>query len=78
MDDPRAYAHGVKNGLTVLEVTIIHEKKADNQHTASEGHEYLLVGPVVPRPRLIMNGNTTRVGLAVGCQMRCRGGFQGV
>ena len=68
MDDPRAHVHGVKNGLTMLEVTIIQNKKADNQHTASEGHEYLLVGPVVPRPRLIMNGKTTRVGLAVGHQ----------
>ena len=60
MDDPRAHAHGVKNGLTVLEVTIIQNKKADNQETARAGLRYLLVGPVVPGSRLIMKGNTTR------------------
>ena len=76
MDAPRAHAHGVRDGLTVLEVTIIN-RRADNQHTASEGLEYLLVGPVVARSRLMKNGKTTRAGLAVGGANETQGRLPG-
>ena len=69
--------HGVGYGLTMQEVTITN-RRAESQHTASEGLEYLLVGPVVARSGLMMNGKTTRARLAVGAPMRRRGGFQGV
>ena len=68
--------HGVRDGLTVLEVTITN-RRAENQHTASEGLEYLLVGPVVARSGLMMNGKTTRAGLAVGGANETQGRLPG-
>ena len=68
--------HGVRDGLTVLEVTITN-RRAEIQHTVSEGLEYLLVGPVVARSGLMKNGKTTRAGLAVGGANETQGRLPG-
>ena len=65
--------HGVRDGLTVQEVTITN-RRAESQHTASEGFVYLLVGPVVG---LMKNGKTTRAGLAVGGANETQGRLPG-
>ena len=68
--------HGVRDGLTVQEVTITN-RRAESQHTASKGLECLLVGPVVARSGLVGKGKTTRAGLAVGGANEAQGRLPG-